>query len=134
VSKKTGVTEIIAKLNATEYGENCVIVYHDTEALRKIYTRYAKNQLEKENAAVILLPFYETADRVVQNLTQMAGINAARYQSEGFLLVTDARRYYMDDKYSTEMMVKRFLSHALMSGKQGISIIADMGAFFSSTA
>jgi hypothetical protein len=130
VSKKTDVAEIIAKLDATEYGENCVIVYQDTEAFRKIYTRYAKSQLEKENAALILLPFYETADRVVQNLVRMAGVDAAKYQSEGFLLVTDARKYYMDDRYNTELLIKRFLSHAVMSGKQGISVIADMGAFF----
>jgi hypothetical protein len=36
----------------------------------------------------------------------------------------------MDDKYNTELLIKKFLSHALMSGKQGISVIADMGAFF----
>ena len=47
-------------------GVHYLIIYKDLDILRTFYTQYTKIQIEKNNEAVLINPFYETADSVRQ--------------------------------------------------------------------
>ena len=49
-------------------GVHYLIIYKDLDILRTFYTQYTKIQTEKNNEAVLINPFYETADSVRQIL------------------------------------------------------------------
>src|SRR5919198_2083202 len=99
--------EILEYLTHTEYGAHSIIVYPTIGTLREIYLRYAKRQLEDNNEIVLILPYYETTDKVrktlsegfVNNITDGEDDNAAvndtrsnsiidveKYEKEGSLM------------------------------------------------
>ena len=114
---------------AAESGEHNVIVYSDTDAFRQICSRYAKEQLEKNNGVVLLLPYYDTVGRTISEL-ERNGIDTRRYGLAGFLIVRDSHQFYLDSSIARDQLMRQTLQHVLISKKSGVSIIADMGAFF----
>ena len=88
-------------------------------------------QLEENNELVLLLPYYETTDTVRCHLreNEYACIDVRKYEKEGSLVIIDSVRAYF---CSTSIMtfVERLVKHAEKLGKDGVTGIADMGAFF----
>ncbi len=121
------------KLSAEKFGIHCMIIYPDLPTLREFYSHYIKNQIENNNEAVLFAPFYETADRVRQTLSDShAAIDVSKYEEEETLLITDALKEYSkaiegeeNDWSFKKMMVKQ----AKKQGKNGLSFIGDLGAF-----
>src|SRR3954454_25066431 len=61
---------ILDHLAHAEYGTHSILVYPNIETLRETYSRYAKMQLEDNNEIVLILPYYETADKVRKILSE----------------------------------------------------------------
>ena len=120
--------EILRALEYTREGERQVIVYPDTEAFRKIYGDFAKKRIEDENEVVLLLPYYETVQTVVSVL-QRNGLNVEEYGRLGYLIIRDSYKTYSGFLEDRELLFRRVISHAICSGKSGVSIMVDMGAF-----
>jgi hypothetical protein len=78
---------------------------------------------------VILRPYYETTDRARAVLNQ-AGVNVMELEARGHLVITDSYAAYLGFQQDSELFFSRLVSHAVVSRKGGICIIADMGAFF----
>lgn len=121
------VKEILKLLESID-DERYVVVYPNHDVFRKIYPQHVKKQLEN-NYTVILLPYYETTDRARAALDQ-AGVNVREQESGGFLVVMDLYAALLGFQQDSELFFSRLVSHAIVSGKSGICIIADMGAFF----
>jgi hypothetical protein len=62
--------EILEHLNQAEYGVHSILVYPNIETLRETYSRYVKSQLEDNNEIVLILPYYETANKVRKTLSE----------------------------------------------------------------
>lgn len=118
----------ILKLLESIENERYVVVYRDHECFRKIYSQHAKKQMEN-NEVVILLPYYETAERVRVTLNR-AGIDVRAQEGSGFLVIMDSYAAYVGFQQDNELFFSRLVSHAIVSGKTGICIIADTGPFF----
>jgi hypothetical protein len=121
------IKEILKLLESIE-GERYVVVYRDQDDFRKVYSQHAKRQIEN-NEMVIVLPYYETTDRTRAALNQ-AGINVRAQESSCFLVVMDSYAAFLGFQQDNELFFSRLASHAIVSKKSGICIIADMGAFF----
>ena len=92
---------------------------------------YAKLQLEENNELVLLLPYYETTDTVRRYLreNEHACIDVRKYEKEVSLVIIDyVRAYFCSTSIIT--FVERLVKHAEKLGKDGLTGIADMGAFF----
>src|SRR4051812_23990457 len=158
--------EILDHLTHAEYGTHSILVYPNIETLRETYSRYAKMQLEDNNEIVLILPYYETADKVRKILSEgvvnniadgddsvvAAAVNGTKnnriidvekYEKEGSLIIMDSVRGYFgsgndhdddddDDDDDTDLMafVKQLVKKAESSGKNGVSVIADLGSFY----
>jgi hypothetical protein len=123
-----GSIKEVFKLLESIDNERYVVVYRDHESFRKVYSQHTKKRMEN-NEVMILLPYYETADRVRTTLNQ-AGIDVRAQESSGFLVIMDSYAAYLGFQQDNELFFSRLVSHAIISGKSGICIIADTGAFF----
>jgi hypothetical protein len=122
--------DTFGKLKRARQGSHYIIVYRDLPTLRKIYSQYTKRQIEEKNEIVLILPHYETTDMVRWVLSQMATIDVKEYEKQDSLLIIDSARAYFGSSIDVVSFVKSLVNYADQIGKNGVSILADMGAFF----
>ena len=121
-------TEILSLMDGRFQDDRQIIVYPSLDDFRRIYSKYTKKHLERENDIVVLLPYYETVDNVIAVL-QKNGVDVAAFGRQGFLIIRDAYKTYSGFGEDRELLFKRILLHAAATGRTGVSIILDMGAF-----
>jgi hypothetical protein len=147
--------EILEHLINTEYGAHSIIVYPNIQTLRETYSKYVKRQLKDNNEIVVILPYYETTDKVRKTLTDgfvtiadgndAAAVNdnesnnvidVRKYENEGSLMIIDSVKGYFgsDGDYEGEdslmSFFKQLVKKAESLGKDGVSVIADLGSFY----
>jgi hypothetical protein len=146
--------EILEHLNQAEYGTHSILVYPNIETLRETYSKYVKRQLEDNNEIVLILPYYETANKVrktlsegfVNNIADGNGndandtntnslIDVGKYEKEGSLIIMDSVKGYFgsDNNYNNTYLtefVKQLVKKAESLGKKGVSVLADLGSFY----
>jgi DcmR-like sensory protein len=146
--------EILDHLTHVEYGTHSILVYPNIETLRETYSRYAKSQLEDNNEIVLILPYYETADRVRKTLSEgfvnniadgddaindtktNSIIDVGKHEKEHSLMIVDSVKGYFgsDSDYEGEdrlmSFFKQLVKKAESLGKNGVSVIADLGSFY----
>jgi MEDS: MEthanogen/methylotroph, DcmR Sensory domain len=118
------------ELRMSEYGAHFLIVYHDLTTFREMYSQYVKTAL-KENEIVLILPFYETVNAVRQTLSgDSACIDVRKSEKEQSLLIIDSLIAYFGTLEGLLPFVNKMVEFANTSGRNGVSVIGDMGAFF----
>jgi hypothetical protein len=122
--------DTFGKLKRARQGSHYIIVYRDLPTLRKIYSQYTKRQIEEKNEIVLILPHYETTDMVRCVLSQMATIDVKEYEKQDSLLIIDSARAYFGSSIDIVSFVKSLVNYADQIGKNGVSVLADMGPFF----
>ena len=111
-----------------------ILVYPNIETLRETYSKYVKSQLEDNNEIVLILPYYETANKVRKTLSggfvnnidngndsvvvaaavndtkSTSIIDVGKYEKEGSLIIMDSVKGYFgsgndhDDNDNTDLM------------------------------
>src|SRR2546421_2955871 len=132
--------DILDHLTRAEYGTHSILVYPDIETLRETYSRYAKSQLEDNNEIVLILPYYETADKVRKTLSEGVVNNIAdgdddtsaindtktnsiidvgKYEKEGSLMIVDSVKGYFgsDSNYEGEDRLMSFFKQLVEKAK-----------------
>jgi len=123
------VAEIAQQLEQIESGGHVVLVYPNLETLREIYSHYCRTALEN-NELVLLLTYYETADSVRHTLT-MVGIDVKRYEKErALMIIEDITKTYFGSGQDFLFFLNILNKQQEKRGKNGISVIADMGIFY----
>jgi MEDS: MEthanogen/methylotroph, DcmR Sensory domain len=129
--------DVLKQLRQAEYGAHYIIVYYDLMTLRQIYLRYIKTQLEDNNELVLILPYYETTEKVRsvlsgENNSGNGGsiIDVRKYEKEGSLMIIDAAEAYFSSDTDLMSFVEKLAKQAQTSGKKGISVIADLASFY----
>ena len=136
------VDDALEQINQSEYGAHHLIVYPELRVLRELYTKYIRRQLEHENKVVLLLPHYESADKIRKVLSDRflatektaadnddnTSIDVKKYEDEGSFIVMDSlkARFGINNHMA---FLKQLLRKAEDSSKNGVSIIADCGSF-----
>ena len=122
--------EVAQELHQSKFGAHFLIVYQDLVTFREMYSYYVKAAL-KNNEIVLILPFYETTDNVRQILSEdPACIDVRKYEKEQLLLIMDSVKAYFSLKGGLMPFVNQIVNFAKASGKDGVSVIGDMGSFF----
>jgi hypothetical protein len=104
---------------------------------RQIYGPFVKTELES-NQIVSVLPFYDTFEKVKNNLLK-SKINVDGFLAEGSLLIIDSREAFFnqeeDDSENKEKgnvvsLMRIVQAQARKLQKDGITILVDLGCFF----
>ena len=121
------VNNAINQIIQAEYGSHYLIVYPDLTTLREMYSKYVQAQIKENNEIILINPFYEITDSVRQILSK-SGVNVSKYEKEKGLVIIDSLKEYFGPK--SDMLFKRNLVNcAKQTGKNGLSIIGDIGAY-----
>ena len=121
---------IVQELHKLEFRTHLLVVYHDLVTFREMYSHYAKAALI-DNEIVVILPFYETVDSVRRILSEdSANIDVRKFEKEQSLLIIDSLKSYFGSQDGLIPFVNRIVQFAKDSGRNGVSVIGDMGPFF----
>ena len=123
-------------------GENGIVIYPNLQTFRQIYTRYAKDQLAKEDEKnnskgneqskpriILIATFYETIDSVKHSLSAV-GLDAQSLIDNGSLVIVDAFSSYYPDIEGMKKLVASLSDRARKEGRVGVTAVVDMGFFF----
>jgi hypothetical protein len=129
--------DLLKQLRQAEFGAHYIIVYHNMMTLRQIYSGYINAQLEDNNEIVLILPYYETTEMVRnvlsgENDNSKGGsiIDVRKYEKEGSLIIIDSVKASFGSDTDLMSFVKKLSKQAQNSGKNGISVIADLASFY----
>jgi hypothetical protein len=137
-----GLDEIVRALEKTQAGSHLIMVYPELGMLRKIYSNYIKQELEKDEI-VLMLPYYEPINKVKDTLSNV-GIDVDYHLHQGSLLIIDAYEAFFGHKFENEKLgevienekgnivsLMRILQKQVKKlQKDGITVIVDLGCFF----
>jgi MEDS: MEthanogen/methylotroph, DcmR Sensory domain len=124
-------TEVSEELIKSEFGSHFAIIYPDLITLREMYSHYIKSVLSKGNEIVMILPFLETVHNVRRILSEdSANINVRRYEKEQVLLIMDSLNGYFGLLGGLLPFLIQTLAYASKVGKNGLSVLGDVGSFF----
>ena len=124
-------------MRLSEYGVHYLVVYPDMNTLRGIYSYYVKMQLEDNNEIVLIVPYYETTEMVRSVLSgennknnQRNIIDVRKYEKQGSLAIIDSVKAYFRSDIDLMSFLARLAKQPQFSGKNGISVIADLASFY----
>ncbi|HET7149476.1 MAG TPA: MEDS domain-containing protein [Candidatus Nitrosopolaris sp.] len=135
IAHKTNLTcyndvDTLEKLKHARQGSHYIIVYSDLPTLRKVYSQHIKRQIEEKKEIVLILPHHETTDMVRYALFELARIDVRKYEKQNSLLIINSSRAYFGSSMDLVSFVNSLVNYADQIGKNGVSILADMGSFF----
>jgi hypothetical protein len=122
-------------------GGNGIVIYPNVQTFRQIYTKYAKQQLAKEDdnnntrieqskpRIILIATFYETIDSVKHSLNAV-GVGAQSLIDNGSLVIIDAFSSYYPDIDGMKKLVASLSDRAKKEDRVGVTAIVDMGFFF----
>jgi MEDS: MEthanogen/methylotroph, DcmR Sensory domain len=117
-------------VNQSEFGVHYMIIYPDLFTTRGFYSDYIRKQIEENNEIVLINPFYETTDSVRYVLSQYKhGMNVSKYEKEKALIIIDSLKEYFGQQPYDMSFKKSLVSYAKQIGKNGLSILGDIGAY-----
>ncbi len=124
------VNDALDQINQAEHGAHYMIIYPNLDTSRELYSNYAHKQIKGNNEIVLVNPFYETTNSVRQVLSEKFdhGMDdISKYEKEESLMVADALEEYLGDQ--PLIYVKKGLANYAKMGKEGLSVLADLGAY-----
>jgi hypothetical protein len=119
-----------------DYGLHCLIIYSDLPMLRKFYSRYIPQQIKYKKEIIQFHPFYETEESVRQVLyngdKRMNMDKIGIKDGDMSLTIIDSLSKYNGQENDAESIWsanQEMVKYANGLGKEGVSIIGDMGSF-----
>jgi hypothetical protein len=120
----------LEKLKYARQGSHYSIIYPDLRVLRKIYSQHIRRQIEVKNEIVLILSHYEATDMVRYVLKLIAGLDVKEYETHESLLILDSVSAFFGSSIDMRSFVESLTNYADRIGKDGVSVLADMGSFF----
>ena len=128
--KSCHVDDALEQINQAEHGPHYIIIYPDLDTSRELYSNYVHKQIKENNEIVLVNPFYETTDSVRQILSERydhGSDDTSKFEKEESLIIADALEEYLGDQ--PLIYVKKSLENYAKMGKNGVSVLADLGAY-----
>jgi hypothetical protein len=107
-----------------------LLIYPDLQTFREFYTYYIQRQINIKSEIILFNPFYETVGNVRQNLSLgYIHVHEIEYQNHISLIIADSLNQYFG-KVPMSKFKDGLVKFAVEKGKDGVSILSDMGSFF----
>ena len=123
--------DLIHRLLKLPLGYHCLILYPNIETIRKIYTEYIHLIIEENNVAILFLPYYDTTDKVRQDL-KTKGLDVRKFEQNNSLTLIDFTKV-VDNPYlglPAAFGLKEFINKIQAYNKnKKLVVIADMSFY-----
>jgi len=122
---------LVSRLLKLKLGTHYLIIYPNIETVRKIYAQYIRVLLEENRVAILFFPYYDTTDKVRQEL-MLKGIDVKKYQRDNSLTLVDFAKV-IDNPYlgiPAAFGLKEFVSKIKrFHSKKTLIVITDMSLY-----
>jgi len=123
--------DLILRLLKLPLGYHCLILYPNIETIRKIYVEYIHLMIEENNVAILFLPYYDTTDKVRQEL-KTKGLDVRKFEQNNSLTLIDFTKV-VDNPYlglPVAFGLKEFVNKIQAHNKnKNLVVIADMSIY-----
>ena len=125
---------ILNTIKASNYGDHNLVVYPCLGQFEEFYIECCKDSILGRNEIFILLTYYQQVSAVRKKM-QLAGIDAARYENDGALIILDSETVYQptleeNEKYSIINILTSIMTRQVkVRDKKGITLFSDLGTF-----
>lgn len=123
--------DLALRLLKLPVGYHSLILYPNIETIRKIYAEYIDLMIEENNVAILFLPYYDTTDKVRQEL-MTKGLDVRKYERNNSLILIDFAKV-VDNPYlgiPAAFGLKEFINKIQAYNKnKNLVVIADMSLY-----
>lgn len=126
---------ILNTIKASNYGDHNLVVYPCLGQFEEFYIECCKDSILGRNEIFVLLTSYQQVSAVRKKM-QLAGIDAARYENDGALIILDSETAYQatleeNEKYSIINILTSIITTLVKvrDKKKGITLFSDLGTF-----
>jgi hypothetical protein len=120
-------------IKASNYGDHNLVVYPCIGQFQEFYVECCKDSLLERSEIFILVTYYQQVSAVRKKLL-LSGIDAARYENEGRLVILDSETAYQRNlqesaKYNIIVLTTMLTKQVRARDKKGITLLSDLGTF-----
>jgi len=123
--------DLVLRLLELPVGYHYLILYPNIETMRKLYAEYILSLIKENNDAILFLPYYDTTNKVRQELTTK-GLDVRKYEQNNSLILLDFTKV-VDNPYlgiPTAFGLKEFINKTQVYHKnKKLVVIADMSFY-----
>ncbi len=120
----------------SSYGDHSLVLYPRLEQFEEFYIECCKDSILERNETFILLTYYQHVSAVRKKMHLLAGINAAKYEDDGALVILDSEEAYRASVEQTRrdnfiiILTNVLMKNTQERDKKGITLVIDQGTFF----
>jgi hypothetical protein len=122
---------ILQQLQDTKHGGHNILIYPDLKTLNEVISKHYKEALENRNELALFVPYYQSIAEV-RKVLERDGLDVAKYEQEGSLVLYDSVKGYHTSEgvYSIMALINMLFERVKRLGKSGMFGMANMGSFF----
>jgi MEDS: MEthanogen/methylotroph, DcmR Sensory domain len=126
-------TTILEHIRDSNYGDHNLVVYPCLPQFEEFYNECCRYSILERNEIFVVVTHYQHISAVRKKMC-LAGIDPARYENDGTLLILDSDKAYQPISEQTSTYKIMTLTTMLMKqvkehGKKGIALLNDLGVF-----
>ena len=120
----------------SSYGDHSLVLYPRLEQFEEFYIECCKDSILERNEIFILLTYYQHVSAVRKKMHLLAGIDAAKYEDDGTVVILDSETAYKATVEQTGrdnfiiILTNVLMKNARERDKKGITLVSDQGTFF----
>jgi hypothetical protein len=125
---------ILKHIKDSNYGDHNLVVYPCLPQFEEFYSECCKDSILERDEIFVVVTYYQHVS-VVRKKMYLAGIDAARYENDGILVILDSEMAYQPTLEQTATYnIITILTSMLMKrveelDKKGITLLSDLGTF-----
>jgi hypothetical protein len=124
---------VLNTIKASNYGDHNLVVYPCMSQFEEFYVECCKDSLLERNELFILVTYYQQVSAVRKRL-HLSGIDAARYENDGTLVILDSETAYQPNlqesaRYNIIILTTMLTKQVRARDKKGITLLSDLGTF-----
>ena len=127
---------ILKHIKNSNYGDHNLVIYPGLKQLEEFYIECCKDSILDRKGTFVLVTHYQHVSSVRKKIDLLAGIETARYENDGTLVILDSEIAYQpsveqNGRYNIIIILTSLLTRLAEEGnKKGITVLSDVGTFF----
>jgi hypothetical protein len=127
---------ILKFIKNSNHADHNLVIYPRLEQFEEFYIECCKDSILDRNEILVLVTHYQPVSAVRKKMHLLAGIDTARYENDGTLVILDSEMVYQPILEKTGrdniiiILTSLLMKQAQERDKKGITLVSDLGTFF----
>ena len=127
---------ILKFIKNSNYADHNLVIYPRLKQFEEFYIECCKDSILDRNEILVIVTHYQPVSAIRKKMHVLAGIDTARYENDGTLVILDSEMVYQPIVEKTGrdniiiILTSLLMKHAQGRDKKGITLLSDLGTFF----